>query len=51
MFARPVAVGHNRHQLLALRCDGTVEMSADNAQYLIRAGWAKLAEWTRDEAA
>jgi len=31
--------------------DGTVEMSADDAQYLIRAGWTKLAEWTRDEAA
>ena len=31
--------------------DGTIEMSADDAQYLIRAGWAKLAEWTRDEAA
>jgi predicted phage terminase large subunit-like protein len=31
--------------------DGTIEMSADDAQYLIRAGWSKLAEWTRDEAA
>jgi predicted phage terminase large subunit-like protein len=31
--------------------DGTIEMSADDAQYLIRAGWTKLAEWTRDEAA
>jgi predicted phage terminase large subunit-like protein len=31
--------------------DGTIEMSADDAQYQIRAGWTKLAEWTRDEAA
>jgi hypothetical protein len=31
--------------------DGTIEMFADDAQYLIRAGWTKLAEWTRDEAA
>jgi predicted phage terminase large subunit-like protein len=31
--------------------DGTIEMSADDAQYLIRAGWTKLSEWTRDEAA
>jgi hypothetical protein len=26
-------------------------MSADDAQYLIREGWTKIAEWTRDEAA
>jgi predicted phage terminase large subunit-like protein len=31
--------------------DGTIEMSADDAQYLIREGWTKIAEWTRDEAA
>jgi hypothetical protein len=31
--------------------DPTVEMSADDAQYLIRAGWTKLAEWTSDEQA
>ena len=31
--------------------DGTIEMSADDAQYLIRAGWTKLAEWSCDEAA
>jgi predicted phage terminase large subunit-like protein len=31
--------------------DGTVEMSADDAQYFIRAGWTKLAEWKSDEAA
>ena len=30
--------------------DGTIEMFADDAEYLIRAGWAKLGEWT-DEAA
>jgi hypothetical protein len=30
--------------------DGTIEMSADDAQYLIRAGWTKLAEWTSDDA-
>jgi len=26
--------------------DGTVEMSAEDAKYLIRDGWTKLAEWT-----
>jgi hypothetical protein len=31
--------------------DGTIEMSADDAQYVIREGWAKLAEWTRNDAA
>ena len=31
--------------------DGTIEMSADDAQSLIRAGWTKLAEWTSDDAA
>jgi hypothetical protein len=31
--------------------DGTIEMSADDAKYLIRDGWTKLAEWTSDEAA
>jgi predicted phage terminase large subunit-like protein len=31
--------------------DGTVEMSADDAQYFTRAGWTKLAEWKSDEAA
>ena len=30
--------------------DGTVEMSAEDAEYLICAGWIKLAEWTSDEA-
>jgi predicted phage terminase large subunit-like protein len=31
--------------------DGTVEMSAEDAEYRIRAGWTKLAEWSREEAA
>jgi len=31
--------------------DGTIEMSAADAQYLMRDGWTKLAEWTNDEAA
>jgi hypothetical protein len=31
--------------------DGTVEMSAEDAEYLIRAGWTKLAEWSSEEAA
>jgi hypothetical protein len=31
--------------------DGTVEMWAEDAQYLIPAGWTKLAEWTTDEDA
>ena len=31
--------------------DGTIEMSAEDAQYYIRDGWAKLAGWTTDEAA
>jgi predicted phage terminase large subunit-like protein len=31
--------------------DRTFEMSAEDAQYLIRDGWIKLAEWTNDKAA
>ena len=31
--------------------DGTVEMSAEDAKYLIAAGWTMLAEWKSDEAA
>jgi predicted phage terminase large subunit-like protein len=31
--------------------DGTIEMSAEDAQYLIRDGWTKLAEWTKSDAA
>ena len=30
--------------------DGTIEMSADDAQYFIRDGWTKLAEWTTEDA-
>ena len=29
--------------------DGTVEMSAADAQPLIRLGWTKLAEWTSED--
>jgi hypothetical protein len=29
--------------------DGTIEMSADDAQYFIRDGWTKLAEWTTED--
>src|SRR6516225_12347223 len=36
-------------QHLAVGRDGTVEMWAEDAQYLIPAGWTKLAEWTTDE--
>jgi len=32
-------------QHLNVNEDGTVEMSADDAQYLIADGWTKLAEW------
>ena len=34
---------------LNIQPDGTVEMSADDAKYLIPHGWTKLAEWSRDE--
>jgi hypothetical protein len=30
--------------------DGTIEMSADDAQYYVRDGWTKLAEWTTEDA-
>jgi hypothetical protein len=36
---------------LAVGPDDTVEMSAEDAEYLIRAGWAKIAEWICDDAA
>ena len=29
--------------------DGTIEMSAVDAEYYIRQGWPKLAEWTIDD--
>ena len=31
--------------------DGTVEMSAEDAEAMIRAGFIKLAEWTGDDVA
>jgi len=31
--------------------DGTVEMSAEDAEAMIRAGFTKLAEWRGDDAA
>jgi predicted phage terminase large subunit-like protein len=36
---------------LNVGADGTVEMSAEDAKYLIAAGWTMLAEWKSDEAA
>jgi len=41
---------HSR-QHLTVGLDGTVEMWAEDAQYLIPVGWTKLAEWTTDEDA
>jgi hypothetical protein len=34
---------------LNIGSDGTVEMSAEHAKYLIRNGWTKLAEWSCDD--
>ena len=44
---------HCRSQLVTDRFgrDGTAEMWAADAQFLIPAGWTKLAEWTTDEDA
>ena len=41
---------HSRQHLTVGR-DGTVEMWAEDAPYLIPAGWTKLAEWTTEEDA
>jgi len=41
---------HSR-QHLTVGLDGTVEMWAADAQYFIRDGWTKLAEWTTEEDA
>ena len=30
--------------------DGAIEMSVEDAQYYIRDGWTKLAEWTTEHA-
>jgi predicted phage terminase large subunit-like protein len=38
-------------RLLHIGSDGTVEMSAEDAQYLLCAGWTKIAEWRRPGAA
>jgi hypothetical protein len=51
----PPAIGsvqtlHSR-QHLTVGLDGTVEMWAEDAQYLIRDGWTKLTEWTTEEEA
>jgi len=48
-IAGSVQTFSRRH--IDLSPDGTVEMSADDAQYFIRDGWTKLIEWTDDEAA
>ena len=32
-------------RLLHIRSDGTVEMSPEDAQYLLRTGWTKIAQW------
>ena len=45
------SVGTFSRRHINLDPDGIVEMSAEDAKYLIRAGWTKLAEWTSDEAA
>jgi hypothetical protein len=34
---------------LNIREDGTVDMSAEDAEYLTRNGWTKLAEWESGE--
>src|SRR5215467_1630694 len=41
---------HSRQHLI-VGLDGTVEMWAADAQYFIRDGWTKLAEWTTEEDA
>jgi hypothetical protein len=33
-----------------IRPDGTFEMSAENAEFLIPGGWTKIAEWTKHAA-
>ena len=36
---------------LNIGSDGTAEMSAEDAKYLIPYGWTKLAEWSCDDVA
>ncbi len=43
-----VQTGPNRHY--NVRPDGTFEMPADDAAFLIPRGWTKIAEWTRQHA-
>ena len=43
-----VQTGPNRHY--NVRPDGTFEMPADDAAFLIPQGWTKIAEWTRQHA-
>jgi hypothetical protein len=35
---------------ISVGLDGAIEMSAEDAQYYIRDGWTKLAEWTTEDA-
>jgi hypothetical protein len=46
---RSVQTFSGRH--LNIGSDGTVEMSAEDAKYLIPYGWIKLAEWSCDGVA
>jgi predicted phage terminase large subunit-like protein len=43
-----VQTGRNRHY--NMRPDGTFEMPARDAEFLIPDGWTKIAEWTREDA-
>ena len=38
-------------QHINVSLDGTIEVSAEDAQYFVRDGWSKLAEWTTEEDA
>jgi hypothetical protein len=40
--------GPNRHY--NIRPDGTFEMPAREAEFLIPQGWVKIAEWDKDAA-
>jgi hypothetical protein len=46
---RAVQTFSGRH--LNIGPERLVEMSAEDAEYLIRAGWTQIPEWTREEAA
>jgi hypothetical protein len=47
MMSSRILMARGRH--LNIGPDGTVEMSAEDAKYLIRDGWTKLAEWSCDD--